>query len=488
MTTRRGKQVRKPFLPFLTIKSDQKEFLDLVDNSRHEINPESFFGLENIDPRLKNGIVARFLNQFISLNSSVLNQFDLKVSLSYDGSKVRMVIVTGARVGASPLKSPRTGKYELGLIIKPRFGWNGIGPTMAIVGWKNVPEILDQPIMKVSEKNIPPWVLSSLVLKRIDALIKKIDRKFSFQEQILPSPKGTVNWASYSANSMSKAKFFDFECRYPSLVSNQQLRGIIHFALLKQIQSLRSQYGQGLHVRALIAICTELIAKVSDAPPVKVQNYLLEKLFATSFNSEDFKKGIQAIDWTVNNRGLAGLGDVGGVPWLMSMEVLFENYVESVFENLAKLKGGVLKSGRRRETIISINWERRSEGSQGYLLPDLTYKRDEESLYIIDAKYKSHWEEIVVRNWHALEDEVREAHRNDLFQILAYSSVYNVSKISSCLVYPCRRKIFEELKSRNRAISKATIVFEDKVIYIRLIAIPLDLQISEGVELFEAIL
>lgn len=142
-----------------------------------------------------------------------------------------------------------------------------------------------------------------MILKRIEALIKRIDRKFSYLEETLASPKGTVNWVSYATRGMSKAKYFDFDCRYPTLVSNQQLRGIVHFALLKQIQSLRSQFGQGLHVKALISICTELIAKVSDAPPLRIQNYLLEKLLVSSFNNEDFKKGIQAIDWTINNRG-----------------------------------------------------------------------------------------------------------------------------------------------------------------------------------------
>jgi len=37
-----------------------------------------------------------------------------------------------------------------------------------------------------------------------------------------------------------------------------------------------------------------------------------------------FLEGVQAIDWTVEERGLAGLRDLEGIPWTMLMEQFFE--------------------------------------------------------------------------------------------------------------------------------------------------------------------
>ena len=33
-------------------------------------------------------------------------------------------------------------------------------------------------------------------------------------------------------------------------------------------------------------------------------------------------EGMQAIDWTVEERGLAGLSDLEGIPWTMPMETV----------------------------------------------------------------------------------------------------------------------------------------------------------------------
>jgi 5-methylcytosine-specific restriction endonuclease McrBC regulatory subunit McrC len=55
-------------------------------------------------------------------------------------------------------------------------------------------------------------------------------------------------------------------------------------------------------------------------------------------------------------------------------------------------------------------------------VPDIWLEWETATL-IVDAKYKRHWEELQKRSWMNVEEEVREQHRNDLLQALAYANL-----------------------------------------------------------------
>jgi hypothetical protein len=59
---------------------------------------------------------------------------------------------------------------------------------------------------------------------------------------------------------------------------------------------------------------------------------------------------------------------------------------------------------------------------QKALIPDLIIERGDATI-IVDAKYKEHWEDVQEHRWTNLEEEIRERHRADLLQVLAYSTV-----------------------------------------------------------------
>lgn len=115
------------------------------------------------------------------------------------------------------------------------------------------------------------------------------------------------------------------------------------------------------------------------------------------------------VSWTVEDRGLAGLGDLQGLPWVLPMDRFFEAWVETVAHQLARGIGGILKRGRQRETLTPLSWSPPYLGSQRYLLPDLVLEQEQETI-IIDAKYKNHWEELNRESWAGLEKELRERH------------------------------------------------------------------------------
>ena len=155
---------------------------------------------------------------------------------------------------------------------------------------------------------------------------------------------------------------------------------------------------------------------------------------------------------------------------------------------LARKAGGILKTGRKRESIAPLIWDPPYLGSQKYLLPDLVIERENETI-IIDAKYKSHWEDLNSRNWYSLTEEIKERHRNDLFQVLAYSTISESRNIVSCLVYPCTKTTWESLKKRRRLYHRASLGVGRRKVNLVLTAVPMEAEIDETVKyLIEAIM
>jgi hypothetical protein len=56
---------------------------------------------------------------------------------------------------------------------------------------------------------------------------------------------------------------------------------------------------------------------------------------------------------------------------------------------------------------------------------------------VLDAKYKQHATDIERLGWHDADRTLKERHRNDLMQALAYSTLFDAPKIVTLLVYPC---------------------------------------------------
>jgi len=462
------------------LQANHSDVLELQDNQTAYLSTE--FLSQHVDARFEDKITAKLGRQFLNLNRDQLNRVKVDPEIYYSGDELKLKLKAHTRVGAIPLLSPVTHKYEYSLIIKPRFGWEGIGPILSTTGWKILPNILNLPQLKISERRVPPWVLSSVILGRLEKLIKQLDRRFEMDELHRSKPKGKVDWSDYARKQVPEGNFLNFKCRYPELQENKELKSVVHYALKRQRQSLLTQRDAGVHVLQLIDLCNQLIQKVAECPP-KQPNYIqIDTLQSSMMQGEAVEQGLEAVIWTTENKGLAGLGDLSGLPWMMNMEELFESYVESVIEKIVQRTGGTLKSGRKRETVVPISWDPPFLGSQGSLIPDLMIDKGEH-VYIIDAKYKDHWEDLNIDSWYNISDTIRERHRNDLLQILAYASLPENAEISCCLMYPCKQQTWDSLVKRDRHIHTAEITRGDRHITLHLSAIPFSMKDKELGEL-----
>jgi McrBC 5-methylcytosine restriction system component len=162
----------------------------------------------------------------------------------------------------------------------------------------------------------------------------------------------------------------------------------------------------------------------------------------------------------------------------------FEAWVEAILARVARHSGGQLRIGRKRETLSPILWSPPYVGSQKYLLPDLVLEREDETV-IIDAKFKDHWEELQRGRWGQLDEVLREHHRADLLQVLAYSTVWTSQTISSCLVYPCTLSTWEFLKRDGRIVHRGSLRAGSRSIGLLLAAVPMVSRLDEVATEFE---
>lgn len=449
---------------------------EMEDNSRHKIPAATF--IKGNAPRSPEGMAARLAHQFLRQNQGILRDFGIEGRVNYDGSSVDVHFQTGGHVGAIPLLSPTSGRSDYGLVIKPRFGWQGIGPMLGAMGWKILPTPLRLPLLPRSDRKIPPWVLSTTILLRIERLLKQLDRRFEYTQADLTAPRGQVNWPHYAEVKLSRGNFLSVPCRFPDLRDDRQLKGAIHFTLRKQLASLQSQRTAGVVVLQLLRLCQGLLEKVRDTPAIQPSQNTLNSWLRGSISTEVFKEGIQAVEWTVDEKGLAGLGDLQGLPWVLPMDIFFEAWVETIAGHLAKKTGGILRSGRQRQTVTPLSWTPPYLGSQRYLLPDVILEREHETI-IFDAKYKNHWEEINRDGWFGIDKELQERHRNDLLQVLAYSTVSESKRVVCCLAYPCRAQTWHSLVNRQRPYHKASVRAGTRRVDLILTAVPMGVDPEE---------
>jgi hypothetical protein len=452
------------------LKPLQDICLVLEDHSSIEKPAVQLFGRTGV--RDDRALAARLADQFITQNRSFLKLLDVSVRRDYDGSDVWLLIESKSAVGAVPLISPLTAKPDYGLVVQPRFPWPGIGPMLAEMGWLVSPTPLRLPLLKRSERRVPPWVLSFMVLARLKALLDRLERRFEFTEQERLAPKGTVHWEQYAVRNLPRGQFLAVPCTFPDLSDDRRLKGAIRFTIERQLHSLESQREHGAFIHKLIAMAESLLVKVRTAPACRPLPRDIDAWLRSPLRNEVLIEGLQAIDWTVEERGLAGLSDLEGIPWTMPMELFFESWVETVLRAVAARTGGRLRAGRKRETVAALAWEAPYLGSQKSLVPDFVFELDGCTI-VVDAKYKRHWEEFQHGRWSEKEDILQEEHRRDLLQVLAYGHLADAPMTVCCLAYPCSTATWESLRQRHRLFHKAEMLVRSRRLQIWLTAVPM---------------
>ena len=129
--------------------------------------------------------------------------------------------------------------------------------------------------------------------------------------------------------------------------------------------------------------------------------------------ADAIRRGIQAIGWIVEERGLGGNDTSDGLAWSLPLEVLWEHYVESNYRSESRMTGAKIHVGRLGETTLPIRWRQSLQRSLSQLMPDLVLQRGRE-IHVVNAKYKAHFIDLDERGWREFQDDERSAHQSDV--------------------------------------------------------------------------
>jgi len=152
--------------------------------------------------------------------------------------------------------------------------------------------------------------------------------------------------------------------------------------------------------------------------------------------------------------------------------------METILREMALRTGGRLRAGRRRQTTHPIQWHPAYLGSQKSLAPDLILDFERCTL-IVDAKYKRHFEDLQETRWSRVDEQLREHHRADLLQVLAYANLADTPLVVCCLAYPCSRDRWESLRQRGRLLHQAELASRTRRILLWLTAVPMHAGVEE---------
>ncbi|MFB6232350.1 MAG: hypothetical protein ABEL04_14465 [Salinibacter sp.] len=464
--------------------SPHSKVIEVEDTSQAYV-PASFL-LEASSTWGQESAIGQLARQFLDRNAGVLQDFEVEGDVVYYGDSVRLSFETGRTTGALPLISPTTGQVDYGLVIRPRFGWQGVGRALLHTGWRRPPDLLSLSSLPQSDRRVPPWVLASTVLRRIDRLLGNLTREFQITEEDRRQPRGRIQWGTYVENRAARGQFLSVPCRYPELQDDAFLRGAIKSTLQKQRRSLERERGAGPMVLQLIEKCQRLLREVQEAPSVSPDPARLRRFQSRQpLRQEVFERGLEAIEWTLEERGLAGLGELSGLPWRLPMDTFFEAWVETVAERYCKLRGGTLQTGREDETVVPLSWNPPYLGSQSSLRPDLVIDKGDQTI-ILDAKYKSHWEELDAQEWRQTRQSLRDQHRTDLLQVLAYANLADKSHVTTCLIYPCHHSTWESLAERDRLAHRAELGAGSRTVELVLAAVSMETSPDEAAQALKA--
>src|SRR5262245_5736638 len=168
---------------------EQKPLLVATDHGHPVVISPRFFA-----PKQERGGWGPAADTFLRMNQNAFATLDVRPEITARPSGPEVRIVPGGSAGAIPLRAAHTGHVVGGLVVRPRFGWAGVGHVLTETGWHAAPEFADLPLVPGSGREVPPWVLAGPVLARLGELLRHLRRGYRVVEATLTRPRGRILW------------------------------------------------------------------------------------------------------------------------------------------------------------------------------------------------------------------------------------------------------------------------------------------------------
>jgi 5-methylcytosine-specific restriction endonuclease McrBC regulatory subunit McrC len=295
------------------------------------------------------------------------------------------------------------------------------------------------------------------VLKRLDAFLRRKVRAFTEQHELRASPRGRVRWSEYAGNSIPHGRWHRLPCVFTEPSDDPVLMAHVRWTIRRVVDSI-GELAPTPVGRRLIELARTLELMAGPGPLLRPTEHN-----AQSIDARWLAEALEAMGWVSDERGLGGARTLDGLAWDLSVDQVWEHWVGHVVSELGGRLG--LSFVSSSEARHALQWSGDVRSMSG-LIPDAGLRGFDRTIWV-DAKYKAHLLLLARKSWSGLSEDVRDAHRADIHQALAYAALAKTHMVDTVLAYPVAAD-----EEQRIPVSVATVVAGTQRVRLHLAALP----------------
>jgi len=384
-------------------------------------------------------IIGQYLQKFIDYNSDQFKFLGVNPYIIGTDQNTSIAFRSSSFIGSIPLRASDTGKQIGDFVVMPRFigrdRFEDYIEILNLLGTEISPESIDS-LPLASGKNFrPPLYLEAVkFIASLEKLTMRSWRKFDNIEKLSNQPTGQINWTKY----INKEYKVENRIKFP--------------ARSNVLSEFHSEYAE---IRYVFDICKSELLSANTPQRIKTTlrnklSFLEERLYhhkpkTTNKIAIRFSDSPNVKACKVQANKILNFKLVDSTAWRVDFSDVFEKFIQHIFKEVAKETGGRLYSNFKFHSRTSkhFSWELK------HVEPDAIYQK-ENYLVFVDAKYKSN-----LYNKFGQSETLKEDHRHDLHQIMAYSSFSKTDFKFGFLCYPSDQIEVKSIQFKN-GINEAT--------------------------------
>lgn len=377
--------------------------------------------------------IGQYLQKFIDYNSIYFKFLGVQPYIIGSDQNTALAFRTSGFIGSVPLRAPDTGKQIGDFVVIPRFTgrdrFEDYIEILNLLGTEISPKVIDSLPLASGRNFRPPLYLEAVkFISALEELVKRSWRKFDNKEKILNQPTGQINWSKYINNEYKVENRLKFPARTNILNEFHREYAEIRYVYdicKRELLSVNTPLRIKNNIRNKISFLEE---KLYHHQP-KVTNKIVIKITDNPIVKRCKEQGNKILDFNL----------LDSTAWRVDFSDVFEKFIQHIFKKVAKETGGRLYYNFkfRSQTSKRYSWELK------HIEPDAIYQKGE-TLVLIDAKYKSN-----LYNKFDLSEVLKEDHRHDLHQIMAYSSFSRTNSKFGFLCYPSDQVEVKSIQYKN---------------------------------------
>ena len=383
--------------------------------------------------------LGQYLQKFIDYNSINFSFLGVHPFIVGTDQNTSLAFRSSEFIGTIPLRAADTGKQIGDFVVMPRFTghdrFEDYIEILNLLGTGISPQVTDS-LPLASGKNFrPPLYLEAVkFIDSLEVLIKNPWRKFDNVEKINSEPTGQINWNKYINHEYKIENRLKYPTRKNVLSEfhkeYSEIRYVYDLCKLELLSSNTPQRIKSL-IRTRLSFIDE---KLYLHKPIQVNNIVIK-----SFDN------LKVTNCKEQANKVLNFNFTDSTAWRVDFSDVFEKFVQLIFKEVSKETGGRLFSNYKfhSKTSNHYSWELK------HIEPDAIYQK-ENLLVFIDAKYKSN-----LYNKFDKSENLKDVHRHDLHQIMAYSSFSKTDAKYGFICYPSDKVEIKKISYKN-SINQST--------------------------------